>query len=192
VTVALRASLEARGIRLALVDGRVRVTAAAGALTDADRAALTAQRDALIALLQREAEAPGEDDWLTGAAAAVAITRTLATRGGIVVRSRALNGQAIMFVRDNHVAVPEKYRDLPRFSRADLDHLVRHAPWSVDELRGLVDAKAVFPDANLVDDDPHRERDEARWRHQYGVLPPDFHRLVPAREWFAGATERRP
>jgi hypothetical protein len=51
---ALRSTLAARGVRLALVGGRVRVTAPAGTLTTEDRAALHEHRDALLALLLEE------------------------------------------------------------------------------------------------------------------------------------------
>ena len=151
MTSALRASLEARGVRLALVDGRVRVTAAAGTLTDADRAALGAQRDALLALLQAETKAPAESDWLTSAAAAVAITRALASdgRGGIVITARALDGTHILLVRDKAVAVPEKYRGLVRFTSVEVEQIVAER-WPAQRLRDVVMVKDVMAGGTVV------------------------------------------
>jgi hypothetical protein len=50
-----------------------------------------------------------------------------------------------------------------------------------------------FPEATVVGsgDDPYAARDEAAWIARYGEpLPPDFHTLVPAREWLGRDAER--
>jgi hypothetical protein len=58
-----------------------------------------------------------------------------------------------------------------------------HDPW-------LAMVLEVFPEATVVaSGDPYAARDEAAWRRRYGELPPDFHTLVPAREWLERSKE---
>lgn len=142
----LVSTLRAAGIRLVLLEGRVRVEAAPGVLTDPDRAALRAHRDAVRMLLQSEAET-----LLVGAAAARAIIRALAPdgRGGIVVMSRVLGGRRVLFVRDETVPVPEPYRELVRFTRAELEQAVAES-WSAECLRDVVMVKEVMGGGTVV------------------------------------------
>ena len=116
---------------------------------------------------------------LAGGEAATAIARVLAPggRGGIVIIARALAGRRVLFVRDEDVPVPEKYRDVVRFTRAELEQIVRER-WSAEHLRAVVLVKEEFrsgePQAQLV---PADEAAEMR------------RTMVPAGEWLERSGE---
>ena len=57
--VQLIAGLESRGIFLSLADGEIRFRSPKGALTDADKDALRAQRPGVVAYLQARGAAKG-------------------------------------------------------------------------------------------------------------------------------------
>ena len=129
--------------------------------------------------LERAPSAPPAIETLAGGEAAAAIARVLAPggRGGIVIIARALAGRRVLFVRDEDVPVPEKYRDVVRFTRAELEQIVRER-WSAEHLRAVVLVKEEFrsgePQAQLV---PADEAAEMR------------RTMVPAGEWLERSGE---
>jgi len=81
--------------------------------------------------------------------AARAITRAHEGRGGIVIRSQALDGQDILFIRDEMVALQEKYLNLVRFTWAELAQIVAEQ-WSEERLRTVALAKDVMGGGRIV------------------------------------------
>jgi hypothetical protein len=78
---------------------------------------------------------------------------SLEGRGGIVLTAQALGGARILFVRDVAVPVPEKYRALVRFTRAELEQIVAEK-WSVELLAAVVAAKEATGGGIIVPDEP--------------------------------------
>jgi hypothetical protein len=137
-TEALLANVRARGIILSADGDSLRFDAPKGALTDALKRELQAHKAEIARLLAR----PLGFLPLRGNGVAIASAHIRPDgRGWVAIRSAALGGEIVLWVRDGHVTVPAELAMLVRYTVAELDLLITAPP---EHLRAIHRLKKLF------------------------------------------------
>ena len=124
---ALLRELDERGVILKRVGNRLTVDAPKGTITDSLRRELAACKSNIIAMLRREN--------------AERAAKLIQEREYVPIRSGTLGGEIVLFIRDESVEIPERWRDAVTYT---LDELAEIRQAGRDALPSIHDVKHVF------------------------------------------------
>lgn len=97
-----------------------------------------------IARELRRKSKPAKQDQADIDAQAKEIARVFWERGWVAFASRLLNGEEIVFVKDERVVIPTRWRGAARYTLVELEALTAPPIPDPEELKQLHEAKRIF------------------------------------------------
>lgn len=126
-------TLEQAGCTVILDGNTIKVRG--GQLNDDLRAAIRAHKPELITMLREKSDLDAQ---------AQEISKIFHEKGWVTFSSQLLNGEEVVFVKDEKVVIPTRWKDAVTYTLAELEALTAPPILDAEDLRMMHEAKRVF------------------------------------------------